>query len=573
MMGLVLAPILAMVLVLAPGDDGGSPTDPPIEEMIRESAAALEREAEIFAAEVAEYRQTLTENAPGSIAIRSATNRIVERGEVASGFLLELLRTDEANPSTNARDILQRLVEAGALSRQAPEVYGTLSALVRDRSGTPVRVRQNAAAVLFDFRIPRVADDLIELLPGESDRTIQLGMIRSLGNRRARAASDLLVPLVDDERPEIRSEAIRALGKIGRPEVVSRIVPHLVDESYEVRKAAYEALGRIKGVEALDAVHARLLALAPEIEAGGQGDPPARREGEWVLDALAEIGSPGSLAELKPLLFSKNWEFARKAQNAIRRILDRVVESGDAEAFASIAGLLEVEEVTTVTAALHALTALRCRDAIPDLVRLLERDNSTLAGYAADALGEIAVPDDGRVVSALRQRFKEIDARKRGRDPRLLERIAIALAKLGQPFSLGVVAQPDKAKLKKDPKDLDALNRLAELYTEARDYRDARLYWRKALALATSSGDRSRILYKIGLCYALDEDFDRADSNLDEARKLGFPFNPELFDQGELSRLRESESREVREYYKRLRRRSGLGPGPSGSGPDVEAPH
>jgi len=544
------------------------PSTRPTEELIRLCTERIEEKEAAFQAEIADYSRRFSNNPPGSFAVRSTIDSIVEKGEVAVPFLLDALRSDITNLAANAASTLERLHEESALGSADDRVYRTLLSILE---GGPDPARGRAASVLLRFdgeeHRDRLAADLMRLLPKEPETGILRRMVQTLGGLGVKEAVPGVTRLLADDRFEIRSDAARALGRIASPASIDRLVPLLADPSHEVRRAALLALGDIGTGEAAAVIHPRLHELARQIDGQTPLNEPLLQEALLALRALGAISHPGSLDALLPLLGSENWKLSQTVAATVQGILDSVEQSSDAAGhlneILAIAGATPVK-LALAEKAFEALRALRDPASIEPLEELLWHEDENIALNAARTLGAVG---NEKSVRELRRRFREVDGSRRSQAQmrRLRYFLAKAMCKLGDYKELDVLTDSYMQRIRKDRSDIKAHEELADVLREVGKPDRALRYYRNALREARQPSTRARLTWKAALCHALQGDFDDADRELENARELGLQMAT-LLRSSEMRELEESADEEVRNYSKKVRRRYAPSPAGSASG-------
>jgi HEAT repeat protein len=517
-------------------------------------------EAEAFDLEIADYGRKLSNNPPGSVAVRAAIDSIVARGEIAVDFLLEALVSETDNLSANAALALIRFIETGAVGSASERVYEATLAILRSKDHG-AGIRKRSAEVLVQFRdtelAGRLGPDLLAWLPKETSESVLLTIVDALGRRKHAPATQLLADLVDDSRFRVRAAAISALGRIGAPSSIETIARGLTDDSLEVRGAAYRALAAVGTPPAARPIHPRLTELGSSIDARTPVNDPRVKEIEWALSAIADIGWADSMSVLRPLVGSDSYSLVQQVLATIRAILDRV-ENADApeRALPEVLALVTNRpyKAPLVDRAFEVIVEIGHPDALPSLQQWLSHENRNIAVQAARALGEIGDRDS---LAALKDRYREVSG-QRGASDTLRYWLAYSIARLGEhsPTVLREITRSYEARLSRDDEDIDAMLQLGRIYREIGKYQRAiTRYYTKALRELRNPAKRAEVMFDIGLCYAHLGEFERADDRFAEAARLGLTMNASLLSGDKMRSLARSDDENVREYYSELRRR------------------
>ncbi|MEJ2522708.1 MAG: HEAT repeat domain-containing protein [Gammaproteobacteria bacterium] len=245
---------------------------------------------------------------------------------------------------------LVRQAALAALTRNPGNIDpGVLCGLLRDPD---INVQNRAVEALIAQAHPETFRHLVEVLKDESEfaRRAAVEVLNEIGD--ARSIKDLLGALGDDDW-WVRARATDALARIGGPRVIDAVLELINEKDESVRRAAVEILNTTKDERAV-----RHLIKATEDE-----DWWVR---ERAADALGEIGNP-------------------RAVPAIRKMFD-----GDPR---------------SVPAAIRALARLAGKDAVKDLLPLLQHREKSVRRETMAALAECA--DTSQAESVLQRLSKE----------------------------------------------------------------------------------------------------------------------------------------------------------------------
>ena len=141
-----------------------------------------------------------------------------------------------------------RAMSAYELGRlQIKEAVGPLIEALRDPS---YEVRWNAAVALGNIGDPRAIEPLRQALQQDTDVSVQVCAVRSLGKFREPQLTRELLPYLKASNRGLRMAACWGVGELGDPTLATEITPLLNDPDEEVRFVAAVELGRFKNEEA-----------------------------------------------------------------------------------------------------------------------------------------------------------------------------------------------------------------------------------------------------------------------------------------------------------------------------------
>lgn len=272
------------------------------------------------------------------------------------------------------------------------ESIGDLVPLVADSQG---EVGASASSLLVEWEAVKVLPTLQDLLGRASpeSRRIVMDTLASLGGREALR---WLEPCLKD--PALRATALQSLaasrGHLPPPDL---LVPMLKDPDPSVRVAAMEAV-------------ADSLTTAALVECGGHPDEPVRRKALEVL---------GGRADDRTLALPRLLQSVREDTVANRKAAaSALADLGAREAIPDLLKLMEVPEAAED--AIHALGKLRAGGSRPALARFLESPVPGLRLAAAVALGKL----DGReALPTLRRLLDDPDTEVRDTAARQVMRL------------------------------------------------------------------------------------------------------------------------------------------------------
>ncbi|WP_437280813.1 HEAT repeat domain-containing protein [Sorangium sp. So ce375] len=346
-------------------------------------------------------------------------------------------------------DVSERRLAAARVGELAPET--AIGLIQRGMSDPDVEVRLHLAGAAVRFRMPRAGDLVIEWLGegdarlrlaacdviraaptdrsvvalgrvlGDPDPHVRLAAATAMGAAGLPEAVSPLLGHLDDTAPEVRAEVARALGRIGDaravvpligkvqdsvPEVrrataralgelgdaraVSALLLALQDASQDVRVEAVTALGRLRSDDATSAI-ADLVTASPAaagVFPGARPSDSATSSNDVREAALRALGRIGSEAAVKALLAALAKDNPAAPRSAVR---DALVSAGAAAVPALIAALAAAPSANTAAGAALVLGELKAREALPALVRGMQRGVVPLR-HGLRALGALGDP-------------------------------------------------------------------------------------------------------------------------------------------------------------------------------------
>ncbi|WP_437534439.1 HEAT repeat domain-containing protein [Sorangium sp. So ce726] len=363
---------------------------------------------------------TLWPNVPEQIARALTSGDALERrlaatrvGELAPETAIRLIQRGMSDPDVEVRlhlagaAVRLRMPRAGDLviewlgegdARLRLAACDVIRAAPTDRSvvalgrvlGDPdPHVRLAAATAMGAAGLP----DAVSPLLGHLDDTapeVRAEVARALGRIGDGRAVVPLIGKVQDSVPEVRKATARALGELGDPRAVSALLLALQDASQDVRVEAVTALGRLRSDDATSAI-ADLVTASP----GAAGAFPGARPSDSATSsndvreaALRALGRIGSEAAVKALLAALAKDNPAAPRSAVR---DALVSAGAAAVPALIAALAAAPSANTAAGAALVLGELKAREALPALVRGMQRGVVPLR-HGLRALGALGDP-------------------------------------------------------------------------------------------------------------------------------------------------------------------------------------
>ena len=300
-----------------------------------------------------------------------------------------------------------------SLARFGPEAATALDLLIDVAGAKDTEIRSSVQYTLVKIGKPALSR-LIDRVKAESStpeaRTEEITGLAKFGHD-ATAAVPVLIRALQDKHAGIRSAAARSLCAIcvGEKPAVEALIRALKDKDPDVRRAAAAGLGKI-GPGAKDAVLAIATTLQdkdPDVRAAAAEGlwrfGPAAKEAVpmlaknlndmdararyWTIRALGSIGPPAKGAT-KALLNVMTQDSDRDNQNAAVAALIRIdFESMKKNLSARIKDLEGDMWKDAVDIIIMAGPA--AKEAVPSLVRLMQREPREAGGFVAEALASM----------------------------------------------------------------------------------------------------------------------------------------------------------------------------------------
>ncbi len=298
-----------------------------------------------------------------------------------------------------------------AAARRLGDLQAGCGALLAALSDPHENVRSAAAQALGSFRGNEREAEIIDLLLTEIDdpsEKVCQAAIRSLGTLHAEAARPEIEEFLDDPSPYITGAAVLALARLGASDQAVRLAAFLGNENRYIQMQAARAVGLLKYLPAAPEILHLLQTTRQERLASGQNDLQSRLE--WREDDLYNlqnqlIRTTGELQlrEAVPLLIeiaqkdiglrglavealiAIGAEIAPELLNNLlsdpsiylrKRLISLMVQHNYIQALPLIRPLLRVENASTRSAALQAITQLGDSEATAEVVWMSYHDSN-----------------------------------------------------------------------------------------------------------------------------------------------------------------------------------------------------
>lgn len=207
-----------------------------------------------------------------------------------------------------------------------------------------------------------------------------ISILGEWGNRRdadtaimligSQEAGPGLIGLLDSEEYEVRKSAARLLGRLKISESIPELITLLNDEVSMVRNAAVIALGEINATAAIPAIQILLNDNEAYVRAS-------------ATEALVKLGVREAIPELIKIL--ENSGYGNRDW-----IIRRLPTLGVRESVPVLARLLETEKDHSVcSACADVLVEFSAKETLPDLIRLLKREDRDIQLEIAQAVGQL----------------------------------------------------------------------------------------------------------------------------------------------------------------------------------------
>ncbi len=234
----------------------------------------------------------------------------------------------------------------------APEIVE----LLRDSHSSDAMIPYLALHHLRD----RSSVPQLRVLVNVAEGSIRRSAVDLLGELGDLADVPLLMPLLHDDSEGVRAAAARAVASLGAREAIPELVRMLKDPEGVARGGAAIALGVLQARETI-----------PQVLPVLSDDVPLLRESAAL--ALAYLGAREAVPALEALLEDKDKGVRSAAVFALAELGETGVISRLTEQFRS-------GSLTNRWRAIELLARLGAREAIPDLLDLLEEDREEVDG-------------------------------------------------------------------------------------------------------------------------------------------------------------------------------------------------
>ncbi len=330
----------------------------------------------------------------------AAMRSLIEiKGECTAYMVLPLLREDSFLRNT----ALIILKEMGRIA--VPLLY----VLLNDRDED---VRKFALDLIHDIEYCGYPDKIVEMLTGDSNPNVRAAAAKTLGRLQYKNAVPELINALNDEE-WVCFSALESLTELKDDRAVDQIVSLLDSPSETSRFAAVEALGKINSAAAIQ----------PLVDHIPSSDEFAKKT---IIKSLVQIGSvppvEGISDILVEMLSDDEWEdkfIAIKGlsllneSSTINQLLDLAgsLELSDPDneerlyvikeailKFGCNNSLINVLNDDSVkfrgkVIAAELIGNLQCKDAVPDLIALLNSESRDIRRSSIKSLGEIESDD------------------------------------------------------------------------------------------------------------------------------------------------------------------------------------
>lgn len=289
--------------------------------------------------------------------------------------------------------------------------------------------------------------DLIALAKS-GDRRVRVAAVEALGYFRNAQTHEPLLQLLDDPKPEIRKAAVLGLALFNDEGARQALVGRLRDDDHGVQETAASALARmsaawlfspagLSAIESLLSTRRRFDEPTLELIAGLLARMPIGKEQarlrNWVTHAnehvrwvavlrLADSDAPADVVLAAYAALDASPAVRRVARDRVEVARIRWWEAPEAAQLCpGILGVLDERETDRLKEAIWLAARIRCVDALPRLVRLLEDRRVDHRVMAAEGFGlfqdrsaikplarRLVDPDPG-VRSAVEQALTKID--------------------------------------------------------------------------------------------------------------------------------------------------------------------
>jgi cellulose synthase operon protein C len=285
-------------------------------------------------------------------------------------------------------DIRLRLAACDVI--RASPTDRSVVALGRVLGDPDAHVRLAAAGAMGNSGLPDAVSPLLGHLDDGSPE-VRVEVARALGRIGDARAVVPLIGKVQDSVSDVRRTVARALGELGDQRAGSALMLALQDGSQEVRVEAVTALGKLRSDDATPAIASLVEGedttepAAPYSQGRSSGSAGAADVRAAALRALGRIGSESAVKVLLGAL-AKDDPAAQRSP-----VREALAAAGSPAAVALVTALSGSPPTNTAASAALVLGALGARDAVPAVIRAMQRGVVPLR-YGLRALAEIGAP-------------------------------------------------------------------------------------------------------------------------------------------------------------------------------------
>ena len=244
----------------------------------------------------------------------------------------------------------------------------TLKLLLKELNNEQPDIRERAEKTLLEFGESAVAI-LIDFL-NEQDRFIRIGAVRILGKMKASQATTNLIKRLEDEDWFVGARIIEALGDIQDTAALETLIKILHSDGSEGLLMREKAPELIIGKTMLREI------------------PSSDGLKEKAATAIGKIGGPKAVTVLTQALKDKLEEVVKYH---VAKVLGDMGDPQAIEPLISALGLVEINDSANLfcLSMIKSLMKFKDKRAIPQLVKKLEFEDSSVQSQAAIALGQI----------------------------------------------------------------------------------------------------------------------------------------------------------------------------------------
>ncbi len=284
------------------------------------------------------------------------------------GFLLNFFRPKWKH--SNPKDREKAIKMLGATGKK------NVTKILLDALGDSHESVRTAATESLSQMGSRILDPLVQSLSSQ-DPSIRKATVIALGATNDSRIIKPLINVLEDDDPNVRKTVVETLSSIGTSQVIDPIINILADNESYVRKAASDAL-RTLAIKVGD-MDVKKLALS------------YNRDMKKMLDKLVRSGDPRAVSPIGKLLKEGNWTIRPLAVEALSRF-------NSPQVLELLLIALEDENFETRLSAVKALNNYHTNRIVEPLTKCLEDTEWSMREEAANILGQLS---DSRAVTSL----------------------------------------------------------------------------------------------------------------------------------------------------------------------------
>ena len=338
------------------------------------------------------------------------------KSEATAYMVLPLLRENSLLRNT----ALIILKEMGNIS--VPLLY----TLLNDKDDD---IRKFALDLIYDIQYCDYPEKLVEMLSGDANANVRAAAAKAIGSLKYKKAIPQLVASFKDEE-WVCFSALEALTELNNEKAVHSIISLLDSPSETIRFAAIEVLGKVSSEDSIKALSEHISKIDGF-------------EKYSAIKSLVQTGHaepfPGMSDALIEMLYSEDWDdrlvaikglVAIKEIKAVRLMIDvagsldmsdmenednmytikQSIQSLDCDSILIAVLNDDSMRLGGKVIAIEIVGDLKCREAVPSLIKLLNSDDRDVRRSSIKSLGQI---DDDKARDCLIEAIRDHDSHVR----------------------------------------------------------------------------------------------------------------------------------------------------------------